>query len=68
MKVVKPSKTLLEGKPYKPSWLMQWKPTLIPHLQGHYGPTGFYRLKEQEGTLSYELRAAQRELDSNESL
>lgn len=56
MKVVNPSQTLLQGKPYRPSWMMQWKPTLIPKLNGHYGPTGLYRLKVPEGTLSYERK------------
>lgn len=53
VKLVKPSQSLLEGKPYTPSFLMSWKPTLIPKLNGHYGPTGLYRLKVPEGTLSY---------------
>lgn len=54
MKLVKPSQTLLQGKPYVPSWLQTWKPTLIPKLNGAFGLQGFYRLKAQEGTLSYE--------------
>jgi hypothetical protein len=52
-KMTMPSKTLLQGKPYTPSWLMQWKPTLIPRLAGPYGWQGKYRLRVPEGTVSY---------------
>jgi hypothetical protein len=53
MKVVRPSQTLLQGKPYKPSWMMTWKPTLIPRLNGAFGWQGKYRLRVPEGTVSY---------------
>jgi hypothetical protein len=49
-KMTMPSKTLLQGKPYTPSWLMK-QPTryTIPVLRGHYGLVGHYRNRVPEG-------------------
>ena len=38
-----PTRTLLQGAPYVPSWAMHWRSTLGPYLAGHRGLVGGWR-------------------------
>ena len=38
-----PTRTLLQGAPYVPSWAMRWRSTLVPYLAGHRGLVGGWR-------------------------
>jgi hypothetical protein len=54
MKRIEPTINILHRKPgqYKPSFLMVWKPTTIPRLNGAYGLQGRFKDRLPDGSAS----------------